>query len=102
MRIQTLLASSVLAAALASCSSPQTCGQNCSADDQLSLQVLRTINSNPALLADLLRVQVSDHVVYLNGSTDTRLEYVEAEEAARSVSGVLRVVNKIEVRNRYS
>jgi osmotically-inducible protein OsmY len=102
MKIKTLAASSALALALAACSSPEACGpQNCSADEQLSVQVQRSINAHPALQTDLLRVQVSDHIVYLNGIADTWLEYYEAEEVARAVPGVLRVVNKIAVNNRY-
>jgi osmotically-inducible protein OsmY len=103
MKIKALVAGSVLAMALTACSSPETCGpQNCSADAQLSSQVLHTLNTYPALQVDLLRVQAMDRVVYLNGGVDTVGEYYEAQEVARAVPGVLRVVNKIEVRNRYS
>lgn len=96
MRIQALAASSVLALLLAACISPET-----SADAQLSSRVLHDINSHVDLLTDHLRVQASDHIIYLNGMTDTWREYYEAEEVARAVPGVLRVVNKISVENRY-
>lgn len=96
MRIQALAASSALALLLAACVSIET-----SADTQLSSQVLRNINSHADLQTDRLRVQASDHVIYLNGMADTWREYYEAEEIARAVPGVLRVVNKIEVNNRY-
>ena len=102
MRIKALMASSVLALLLAACSSSEVCGpQNCGADDQLSSAVLHSINSHLDLKTDLLRVQARDQVVYLNGTTDTWREYYEAEEVARAVPGVARVVNKIAVDNRY-
>lgn len=50
---------------------------------------------------DLLRVQVSNHVVYLNGIVDTWVEYYDAETAARAVPGVVRVVNKLAISNQY-
>lgn len=96
MKIKIVAASAVLAIVLASCSIAET-----SADAQLSSQVLRSINSHVDLRTDRLRVQTSDRVVYLNGMTDTWREYYEAEEVARAVPGVLRVVNKISVENRY-
>lgn len=97
-----LLASAVLAMTLTACASFNTCdGQNCSGDDKLSSLVLQQINSHPALETDRLRVQTANGVVYLNGITDTWVEYYEAEEVARAVPGVLKVVNKIAVNNRY-
>jgi osmotically-inducible protein OsmY len=86
------LASLFLAATVAACATPD------SQDTKLSLDVQHSINSHPALLTDLLRVQAADHVVYLSGMTDTWVEYYEAEDAARAVPGVVRVVNKLEVR----
>lgn len=86
------LASAMLAATVAACAAP-------SAEDmKLSSEVERSINTHPALLADLLRVRTADNVVYLNGSTDNWMEYYEAENAARAVPGVIRVVNKLEVK----
>jgi len=86
------LASLILAASVAACasSSPQ--------DTKLSSDVERSLNSHPALQTDVLRVQSADHVVYLTGSADSWAEYYEAASAARSVPGVLRVVNNIDVR----
>jgi osmotically-inducible protein OsmY len=92
MSMQLSLASLVLAATVAACAAPS------SEDMKLSSDVERSINTHPALQADLLRAQAVDHVVYLSGSADTWLEYYDAEEAARTVPGVLRVVNKIEVK----
>lgn len=95
MKKTRLLASLVLAASVSACaaSDPQ--------DTKLSSDVERSINSHPALLTDLLHVQAADHVVYLNGSADTWVEYYEAEDVARAVPGVRRVVNKIEVKAPY-
>ena len=95
MKKSLSLASLVLAASVAACATtdPQ--------DTKLSSDVERSINSHPALLADLLHVQAANHVVYLNGAADSWLEYYEAEDAARVVPGVLRIVNKIEVKSPY-
>ena len=92
MRKQLSLASLVLAATVAACAAPS------SEDMKLSSDVERSINSHPALQTDLLRVQAANHVVYLNGSTDSWLEYYDAEEVARAVPGVTRVVNNLEVK----
>lgn len=89
------LASLVLAVSVAACAAADP------KDTKLSSDVERSINSHPALLADVLHVQAANHVVYLNGAADSWVEYYEAEEAARAVPGVLRVVNKIEVKAPY-
>lgn len=92
MKKPLCLASLSLAAFLAACAtaSPQ--------DAKLSSDVEASLNSHPALQADLLRVQVADHVAYLNGVADTWLEYHEAEQVALAVPGVTRVVNKITIK----
>ena len=95
MKKQLLLASVFLAATVTACASPS------SEDMKLSSDVERSINKDPALRADLLRVQAADHVVYLNGTTDTWVEYYNAEKVALAVPGVKRVVNKLDVDNRY-
>ena len=86
------LASLVLAATVTACAAPS------SEDLKLSSAVQQSINAHPALQVDLLRVTTADKIVYLNGATDNWLEYYEAENAARAVPGVLRVVNKLEVK----
>jgi osmotically-inducible protein OsmY len=97
-----LLASVFLVTMLAACASPDVCGQqNCSEDLRLSSLVRQQLYSHPALEVDLLWVQTADRVVYLNGAADSWLEYYDAEEIARAVPGVLRVVNKIEVKSPY-
>jgi osmotically-inducible protein OsmY len=85
----------ILAGSVAACAAPDE------QDMKLSLDVENSINSHPALKTDLLKVEAADHVVYLNGSTDSWLEYSEAEDIARAVPGVLRVVNKIAVKASY-
>jgi osmotically-inducible protein OsmY len=89
------LASAVLAITVTACvtSSPE--------DMKLSSAVEDSINQHPALRTDLLRVQAADHVVYLNGSADTWIEYYDAEAIAAAVPGVRKVVNKIEVKVPY-
>lgn len=87
-----LLASLLLAASVAACAATDQ------QDLKLSSDVEHSINSHPALKADILHVQADNRIVYLSGSTDTWVEYYEAEDAARAVPGVLRVVNKLEVR----
>ena len=50
----------------------------------------------PALQApNLIRVQTTDHVVYLYGEVNTELERSTAESVARAVPGVTRVVDSI-------
>jgi osmotically-inducible protein OsmY len=88
-------ASLALAMALTACADPS------SEDIKLSSDVQRAIDANPALQADLLRVQASNRVVYLNGVVDTWIEYYAAETAARSVPGVAQIINKLEVDNHY-
>jgi osmotically-inducible protein OsmY len=89
------LASLLLASALVACASPS------SEDVKLSSDVRRAIDIHPALQVDQLRVQAADRVVFLNGTVDTWIEYYDAENAARSVPGVARVVNKLAINNRY-
>lgn len=95
MKKQLYLASLVLAATVTACAAPS------SEDMKLSSDVQRSIDSYPALQADLLRVQAADHVIYLNGTTDTWLEYYKAETVALAVPGVTRVVNKLDINNHY-
>lgn len=89
------LASLVLAASVVACADPT------SEDIKLSSDVQRAIDTHPALQMDLLRVQASNRVVYLNGIVDTWVEYYDAENAARAVPGVARVVNKLAISNHY-
>jgi len=97
-----LLASVCLVAILAACAAPGVCGrQNCDEDLKLSSLVKKQLDSHPALVTDLLSVQTTDRIVYLNGAADSWLEYYEAEEIARAVPGVLKVINKIEVKSPY-
>jgi osmotically-inducible protein OsmY len=96
MKTKASIASLALALVLTACASPET-----SADTELSSRVLDSINSHADLRSDRLRVEARDRVVYLNGMADTWCEYYDAEEVARAVPGVKRVVNKIAVENRY-
>lgn len=89
------LAGVALALVVAACANPS------SEDIKLSSDVQHVIDTHPALQMDQLRVQVSNHVVYLNGIVDTWVEYYDAETAARAVPGVVRVVNKLAISNQY-
>lgn len=95
METKLTAASLILVAALAACATPNK------EDMKLSSDVQRSLDADPALQADLLHVQAADHVIYLSGKTDSWLEYYNAEKVALAVPGVTRVVNKLDINNRY-
>jgi osmotically-inducible protein OsmY len=79
----------------------ETCKDHpCSADDKLVEAVKANIAQHPALMADTLRVQADQGVVYLYGLVSTQLELTEVEDVARATAGVIRVVNLCGVDNR--
>jgi len=86
----------VLAGFTAGCADLGHCGQGCASDAGITAQVLADIRQHPALEApNLVRVQTVRQVVYLNGQVETELQRSLAEELAREVPGVKRVVNSI-------
>ena len=92
MKKELTMASIALAAILESCAMPN------SDDMKLSSQIERKLQSDSALGPDILRVQATDRVVYLNGCVDNWAEYYKAEAVARSVPGVAGVVNDLALR----
>jgi osmotically-inducible protein OsmY len=71
--------------------------QSAPADQAMATQVLLHINSEPALQASQIRVQVIGGVVYLYGLVDTEREMFAVEAAARTTPGVIHVVNATSV-----
>jgi osmotically-inducible protein OsmY len=86
----------LLALALSGCAYDAEC---VTADCKLAADVLAHLNQDNSLKTDHLRVSSQDHVVYLDGIVDTQREYFSAEEIARQVPLVERVVNNIGVMN---
>lgn len=76
---------------LPDCSIAATCG----ADGRLAQEVLARIDESPALKGDHLRVQSYAGVVYLYGIVESFVEYYSAEEIARRVPHVVKVVNEL-------
>jgi osmotically-inducible protein OsmY len=91
----------LLLATLAACSTPQKCTPTTCTDDQrLNQAVKAALYSDTAMRApNLVYASTRDGVVYLTGTVATDLQKQSAESHARSVSGVLDVVNSISVDN---
>ena len=69
-----------------------------SADDaQIRDKVQQQIDAVPSLRFDNISVQTADHVVYLGGLVDTRVDVDEAARVAASVPGVTKVYNDLAV-----
>lgn len=87
----------ILASALTGCATYMKCGfAGCPGDAKITHNVQTLMAKYPALQApNLIRVQTTDHVVYLYGEVNTELERSTAESVARAVPGVARVVNSI-------
>ena len=60
-------------------------------------EVLRRIGEKPALATEDIDVQSSDHNVYLYGSVSSRMDSEEAEAIARTVRGVRKAFNALEL-----
>jgi osmotically-inducible protein OsmY len=68
----------------------------CSGDQKITAQYDALLKQHPALEApNSVRANTVNGVVYLYGQVDTEVERSEAEELARQVAGVRRVVNSI-------
>lgn len=100
--LSTALLAFSVSIALSSCaenSVRETCGAGCSADAKITADVQAAIDQHPVLLPpDMIDVQTIDHVVYLDGLTDTGREKRLAASVVSNVPGVDRVVNSIAVR----
>jgi osmotically-inducible protein OsmY len=65
-------------------------------DSNITASVQKRLQQDTATApADSIYVQTSNHVVYLSGAADTRIEKEEAERDARETAGVTDVVNTI-------
>ncbi len=85
------------AAASAGCAAFGTCGfGGCPEDAKLSADVWAALKLYPeAQPPNLIRVQSSNHVVFLRGQVDTDTERLSLESAARAAAGDARVVDLI-------
>src|SRR6185503_14676316 len=86
----------VAVAALEACSSTKPVSMQID-DAAIKTQVLARLSSNGRTNPFRLDVQVSEGVVHLAGSVDDAEERQLAEQEAKSVDGVVRVVNDIKV-----
>jgi osmotically-inducible protein OsmY len=86
-----------LICAVAGCATYRKCGfAGCPGDAKITHNVQTLMSKYPALQPpNLIRVETTDHVVYLYGEVDTELERSTAESVARAVPGVTRVVDSI-------
>lgn len=71
-------------------------------NERLQQDVEDAIKWEPSLHAAEIGVTVKDGIVTLSGTVDNYLKKLEAEHAAKSVTGVKAVVEKIEVRLPYT
>jgi osmotically-inducible protein OsmY len=99
--LHTLALALMLASLLPACSTYTKCGlAGCPGDAEITAQVQALFDQHNVLGApNAISIQTLDHVVYLSGLVDTGQERAIAEEVARGVAGVTRVVNSIGVRN---
>jgi hypothetical protein len=86
----------LLALAVAGCANDEVC---VTADCKLAAAVLAHLREDNSLKTDRLRVQAEGHVVYLYGLVDTEREYLSAEQMARQVPLVEKVINNIGILN---
>ena len=84
--------------ALSAYADNETASGGVSQDTQITEAVEQAIAQHPDLNPpNQIYVDTRDHVVYLSGLVDNTLVTQNAEQVARQVSGVVRVVNTITV-----
>jgi hyperosmotically inducible protein len=91
-----IAAAVLLATAVAACSSTKPVAMQVD-DAAIKTQVLAKLSTNGRTNPFRLDVQVSEGVVHLAGTVDDSEEKQLAENEAKSVDGVVRVINDIEV-----
>jgi osmotically-inducible protein OsmY len=64
-------------------------------DAQIRAEVQKQINESPSLKFHNISVRSVDHVVYLQGLVDTRVDRNQAGAIARAVPGVKKVYNEL-------
>ena len=96
-RTCALLLCATLAGTLSACAAYRKCGwEGCPGDRHISSDVRATFNQYPELEPpNLIYIQTLDHIVYLTGQVNTEPERDLAGSLAKSVAGVDRVVNSI-------
>ncbi len=95
--IPTALVILLLGGAATGCAHLGRCDTvGCADDARLAGAVRDSFSAHPALLPpNLVRVEVTDHVVYLYGLVNTETERLLATDVARRTPGVTKVVNSI-------
>ena len=88
---------SLLPTLLAGCATDRTCNSAaCMTNEKTTAAVQSAFAKHPDLGAPgAIRVETTDHVVYLYGEVDSGLERESAGSVASQVMGVTRVVNSI-------
>jgi osmotically-inducible protein OsmY len=81
----------VLAAALSGGALAKTDSE----DARIAAEVRQQIDAHPSLRFYNIQVRSVDHVVYLEGIVDSRMDCGQATDAARSVPGVARVYSEL-------
>ena len=96
-RLATWTLAVILSGTLSGCAVYQKCGfSGCPGDAKVTADVWSAFSPYAELRPpNVLFVQTLDHVVYLSGEVNTNYERLTAEEVARRVPGVTRVVNSI-------
>ncbi|HTV98340.1 MAG TPA: BON domain-containing protein [Steroidobacteraceae bacterium] len=91
----------ILVAAMSGCATQVACtGSGCTPDEETTAAVNAALSSH----ADLgppnhIQVSTSNHVVYLTGLVDSRLQRSMAASVAAKTDGVARVINAIDTSN---
>jgi osmotically-inducible protein OsmY len=87
----------VLSGAAPGCATYGKCGlDGCPGDSKTTADVEKRLREDPETApASSIYVQTSNHVVYLSGTTTTRVQKERAEADARKAAGVTDVVNTI-------
>ena len=67
------------------------------ADDELAARIDQALLSSDELNLSRIEVSVESGVVYLSGMSDDHASKVHAEKEAQAITGVKKIINKIEV-----
>jgi osmotically-inducible protein OsmY len=94
--LSTLTCTSVVAGTLLGCATDRNCGSTSCQDARLTAEVEALFDAHPVLEApNVLTVQTSNGIVYLNGLVATDLERQTAQMVALQAPGVAMVVNGV-------
>jgi osmotically-inducible protein OsmY len=86
---------------LSGCAVYEKCGfAGCAGDAEISVGVRQVLEQHPGLgPVTIFNIKTLDGVVYLGGTVDTDLQKTEAEDFAKLVPNVKRIVSTINPRN---